>query len=271
MKKLSPYSMLGKSCRLISPSGRPETRPWTRETRSPQGPRPGGRACAAGRSAPGSRAPSVIARSATDQARPKASFLRPRPGRRPIHRWLSCAARRRGSPRSNPRDTRGLIGPAWSQCAPRSTGWPRRGVVTVRPPSRGRASSTATDRPRARSRRAAPIPAAPAPITATSAREAGPRGAGRRWGSGARGLRAACPSSPLAGFGAGLPPRSRRASGSAARGSSPGRGSRPGCGCKREAGTALPAADDLGDDRVGAAQPGGAGDVASGSARPTGR
>lgn len=159
--------MLGQSCSDTSSSGRPETRAWTPAMRSRQGPRWRGRAPAAGPSCERDAAP-VIAWSATSKAREKAASSSARAGRRPIQRCSCCAARRRGSPRLRARATRGLIGPACIQCAPRSIAWPRSCVVTARPPTRSRASRTATDRPRAINRRAEAIPAAPAPITITS-------------------------------------------------------------------------------------------------------
>ena len=59
----------------------------------------------------------------------------------------------------------------WMYAAPRSMGWPPISTVSIRPPTRCRASSTTGSSPRSRSHLAAPRPAGPAPITTTRARE----------------------------------------------------------------------------------------------------
>ena len=87
--------------------------------------------------------------------------------------WRARGARRRRSPRSSASRTSGFARPEWSQCAPRSTPCPRIGTVTARPPTRSRASRSATDSPAARQRRAAAMPAVPAPTIATSGSRGG--------------------------------------------------------------------------------------------------
>src|SRR5207237_10033530 len=59
----------------------------------------------------------------------------------------------------------------WCQCThapPYSTGIPSHSALQVRPPSRSRASSSSTERPRRASSRAAVTPAKPPPTTITS-------------------------------------------------------------------------------------------------------
>ena len=77
MKQLSAYSMLGKSCRLTSASGRPDTSPCTVATRSPHGPSERQRRRGGPILAP--RAASVSARSARAKARSSAALSPPRP------------------------------------------------------------------------------------------------------------------------------------------------------------------------------------------------
>ena len=93
----------------------------------------------------------------------------------------TCAAGRRtraprarpdaGAPSRTPSSrasaaTRSWVGPI--QCAPRSAWCPPTVSVRILPPTRSRASSTVTERPPARSRRAALSPLSPPPTIATS-------------------------------------------------------------------------------------------------------
>ena len=56
----------------------------------------------------------------------------------------------------------------WTQAPPYSIAWPSQVALQVRPPSRSRASSSRTLRPRSAASRAAVTPAKPPPITITS-------------------------------------------------------------------------------------------------------
>ena len=56
----------------------------------------------------------------------------------------------------------------WTQAPPYSIAWPFQSAVQVRPPSRSRASSSSTERPRSAASRAAVTPAKPPPTTITS-------------------------------------------------------------------------------------------------------
>ncbi len=223
--------MLGKSCRLISPSGRPETRPCTRGHRSPQGPRPGGRACAAGRSAPG-KPRAVGHRPVGDgPGAPKASSSARRPGRR-RSTGGSPAPPGAGARRARIRGTPGVDRPGMEPV----------GTEIDRDGRAGGGDGTAAE-PRAGLQHGDRQAAGEEP-----ARRADPGGAGAdhrdvglvrqgregRDGGGAQvlvGCARHVRSLPLAGSvpAAAAIPSSQRVS---ARGSSPGRGSRPGCGCR---------------------------------------
>ena len=72
----------------------------------------------------------------------------------------------------------------WTQAPPYSIAWPSQVALQVRPPSRSRASSSRTLRPRNAASRAAVTPAKPPPITSTSVIAPGSGSPARRAGAG---------------------------------------------------------------------------------------